>query len=303
MHPERLAPGVDGRVEGGLDGITDAGPVTLRAGRSLRAGRLPISARLGLALVLALCLVALAAPIIAPQDPAAQDIAGRLLGPRAANPLGTDHLGRDILSRLIWGARLAMGLAIPGVLGALLLGSLAGIAAAYGPAWLRRPILVGIDGLQALPPILLALMVLALTGPSLLVLVAVVALALTPGYARVMRVQVQGLLQAPFVEAARSLGAGRLRIALRHILPNALYPLLVLAAMDLPGAVTLEAGLSFLGLGVQPPTPSWGTMLAEGFSRLRESPWPLIGPAGALMLATLGFTLLGEGLAEKSKGR
>ena len=268
-----------------------------------RPGRLAPSARLGLTLVLAVGLAALGAPWIAPQDPTAQNIAARLQGPSIQNLLGTDHLGRDILSRLIWGARLAMGLAIPGVVGALLLGGLGGLAAGYGPAWLRRPILVGIDSLQALPPILLALMVLALTGPSLLVLVAVVALALTPGYARVMRAQVQGLLQAPFVEAARSMGAGRLHIALRHVLPNAQHPLLVLAAMDLPGAVTLEAGLSFLGLGVQPPTPSWGTMLAEGFSRLRQSPWPLIGPAGALLVATLGFTLLGEGLAGRSRGR
>ena len=263
--------------------------------------RLTGSAWLGLALVVALGLTAAGAPWLAPQDPAAQDIARRLQGPTSAHLLGTDHLGRDLLSRLIWGARLALGLALPGVLGGLLLGGGCGLAAGYGPPWLRRPIMVGVESLQALPPILLALLVLALTGPSLLVLVAVVGLALAPGYARVMRAQVRGLLDAPFIEAARSLGAGRLRIALRHVLPNALRPLLVLAAMDLPGAVTLEAGLSFLGLGVQPPIPSWGTMLAEGFSRLRQSPWPLVGPAGALVLATLGFTLLGEGLAGRRR--
>ncbi len=263
--------------------------------------RLSGQAWLGLAMVVALGLAAMGAPWLAPRDPAAQDVAERLLGPGPGHVLGTDHLGRDLLSRLIWGTRLALGLAVPGVLGGLLLGGGCGLAAGYGPRRLRRPIMVGVDGLQALPPILLALLVLSLTGPSLMVLVAVVALALAPGYARVMRAQVQGLEAATFVEAARSLGAGRLHIALRHVLPNALHPLLVLAAMDLPGAVTLEAGLSFLGLGVQPPTPSWGTMLAEGFTRLRQSPWPLIGPAGALVLATLGFTLLGEGLAERRR--
>lgn len=263
---------------------------TFHAGRPGRGG----AGRLGRLLVLGIAAASALAPILAPADPLAQDIAARLAGPSALHPLGTDALGRDLLSRLLWGGRMAFGLALPAVALGLALGSVVGLLTVWGPRPLRMALLLAVDSLQALPSLLLALLVLSLTGPSTAVLVMVVGLSLTPTYARVMRAQVLGLRDAAFLEAARALGAGPLRIALGHLLPNALGPLLLLAAMDLPGAITLEAGLSFLGLGLPPPAPTWGNLLAEGFSRLRQSPWPLLAPAGALVLTTLGFSLWGE---------
>lgn len=250
---------------------------------------------LGLAMVLALAGAAALAPVLAGADPLAQDIGARLQGPSPSHVLGTDALGRDLFSRLLWGGRLAFGLAVPAVLLGLVLGVGVGLLTARGPRLLRGPLLLLVDSLQALPSLLLALLILSLSGPSTTVLILVVASSLTPTYARVTRAQVLGLAGAAYIEAARALGAGPLRIALRHLLPNALRPLLLLAAMDLPGAITLEAGLSFLGLGLPPPAPTWGNMLAEGFSRLRQSPWPLLAPAAALVLTTLGFSLWGEG--------
>lgn len=246
-------------------------------------------------MVLALVGAAALAPVLAGADPLAQDIGARLQGPSPTHVLGTDALGRDLFSRLLWGGRMAFGLAIPAVLLGLVLGVGVGLLTARGPRLLRGPLLLLVDSLQALPSLLLALLILSLTGPSTAVLILVVAGSLTPTYARVTRAQVIGLTGAAYIEAARALGAGPLRIALRHLLPNALRPLLLLAAMDLPGAITLEAGLSFLGLGLPPPAPTWGNMLAEGFSRLRQSPWPLLAPATALVLTTLGFSLWGEG--------
>lgn len=248
------------------------------------------------AAVLLLC--AIAAPLIAPYDYAQQDIPNRLQGPSIEHVMGTDHLGRDIFSRLVYGARIALITALPGVLIAALVGLTFGILAGYLGGWVESGVLIVTDTFQAFPAILFALALLALIGPSTGSVIVVIAIAFAPGYARVIRAQVLALKTQPFVDASRALGAGDLRLIGAHILPNVIAPLMILLAMDVAGAITIEAGLSFLGLGVQPPTPSWGVVLSDGFARIRQSPWPVLFASLALALTTLGLTLLGEALRD-----
>jgi len=251
-----------------------------------------------LILVGGLLLIIIFAPWIAPYDPAHQDIQRRLEGPSKDYWLGTDHLGRDLFSRLVYGTRVALGTAFPSVLSALILGLMLGLAAGYIGGNVDNIILVLMDTLQAFPAIILTLALLALLGPSATNVILVIAIAYTPGYARIVRAQVLSYRENPFVEVERSLGANDLRILFIHILPNILAPLIILLAMDLPTAITTEAGLSFLGLGVRPPTPSWGIILADGFAKIRNSPWPVLWASLTLMITTLGFTLFGETLRD-----
>lgn len=232
-------------------------------------------------------------------DPAAQDIPRRLEGPSMDYLLGTDHLGRDLLARLVFGTRIALGVAVPAVSIAMLLGLVLGLAAGYLAGRIDNTILVVTDALQSFPAVVLALVFLALLGPSLINVIFLIGLALAPGYARVARASVFAIKKNVFVDAERSLGASSGRIIIVHILPNVIAPMLILMAIDLPVAVTIEAGLSFLGLGVPPPTPSWGVILSDGFVRVRDAPWAVIGAGAALMITTLGFTLLGEALRDR----
>jgi peptide/nickel transport system permease protein len=221
-----------------------------------------------------------------------------LQGPSKGHLLGTDHLGRDILSRIIFGARIALGVAIPSVGIALVGGVVLGLAAGYFGGVVDDAILVLLDSLKAFPSVALALAILALLGPALSNVIIVIGLTWIPGYARIARAQVLSTKQNVYVEAERALGASTLRIIGHHILPNIIAPLLILAAMDLPVVITFEAGLSFLGLGVRPPTPSWGVILADGFDHIRRSHWPITWAGLALILTTLGFTLFGEALRD-----
>jgi peptide/nickel transport system permease protein len=252
----------------------------------------------GLVIVLGLFVVALAAPVIAPYDDAAQDISSRLQGPSADHLLGTDQLGRDLLSRLLHGTRIALGVAVPAVLVAMVLGLAVGLVAGYLGGRTDNVLLVVLDTLQSMPAVVLALILIALLGPSLQNVVVVIAAAYIPTYARVSRALVLSAKEHTYVEAERTLGAGDLRIVAVHILPNIVAPLFILLAMDIPYAITIEAGLSFLGLGVQPPTPSWGVILADGFDRVRDAPWAVLWAGLTLMVTTLGFTLLGESLRD-----
>lgn len=256
------------------------------------------SAVFGLAVIVALVVLFLFGPILAPYPHTEQNISRRLEGPSADYVLGTDHLGRDLLSRLIIGTRVALGTAFPSVLAALFSGLIIGLVAGYTGGWLDNLILIVMDTLQAFPALLLALALIALLDPSIGNVILVIAIAYTPGYARIVRAQVLSVKEEQFIEVERSFGASHLRIALVHIVPNMLAPLLILLAMDLPSAIATEAGLSFLGLGVRPPTPSWGTILSDGFQKIRTSPWPVISGALALMITTLGFTLFGEALRD-----
>ncbi len=253
---------------------------------------------LGLLIVAAFLVTVILAPVLAPYDFAEQDIPSMLQGPSRAHLLGTDHLGRDLLSRIIYGARIALGTAVPAVAVALLGGTLLGLLSGYVGGIVDDAIVVVIDSIKAFPAVVLALAILALLGPSLGNEIIVIGLAWIPGYARVARAQVFATKQNPYVEAELSLGASNVRIVLRHILPNILAPLLILAAMDLPVVITFEAGLSFLGLGVRPPTPSWGVILSDGFNFIRQSPWPITWAGLTLVVTTLGFTLFGETLRD-----
>jgi peptide/nickel transport system permease protein len=272
-------------------GLPTAGSVLVRVARR-RAGLV------GLVLVVGVGLVAIFAPLIAPYGPAEQDIVNRLEGPSSSHILGTDHLGRDLFSRVVFGTRIALGVSIPAVLIALLLGLLLGLTAGYLGGRVDNALIVVMDSMQSFPTVILALTLLAVLGPSLRNVLFVVAITFSPQYARVSRASVLAVKQTPFIEAGHALGAGPRRIVLVHVLPNIMAPLFILLAMNIPAAITVEAGLSFLGVGVQPPTPSWGVILAEGFERVREAPWPVIAPALALIITTLGFTTLGETLRD-----
>jgi peptide/nickel transport system permease protein len=222
----------------------------------------------------------------------------RFLGPSLSHLLGTDHLGRDLFTRVLHGARIALGVAFiaTGIsfLGGLLLGMIAG----YGPRSVDSLLLLVFDSLRSFPTVMLALALVTLTGPSLSAVVLVVVLANLPSYARVVRAQTMALKGTEFVLSARSLGARPWRILAFHVMPNLVGPLLILVAMDIPVVITIEAGMSFLGLGVRPPTPSWGSILNDGYAFIRESSWPAIAGGLPIIVATLGFTFLGETLRD-----
>jgi peptide/nickel transport system permease protein len=257
----------------------------------------------GLIVVGGLFFLAIFAPLIAPYDPAEQDIPNRLQGPSWDHLLGTDQLGRDLLSRLIFGVRVALSVALPGVALALVIGLVLGLIAGYIGGRTDNATIIMMDTLQAFPAVILALVLLALLGASRTSVIIVLAVAFAPNYARVTRALVLTTKQNQFVEAARSLGAGNSRIVGIHILPNVIAPLFILLAMDLPAAITIEAGLSFLGLGVPPPTPSWGVILQDGFDRVRDVAWPIIWAGLTLMVVTLGCTFLGEALRDVADPR
>jgi peptide/nickel transport system permease protein len=253
---------------------------------------------IGLAVVLLTLVTAAAAPLIAPHDPNAIAMGHRFKPPSAINLLGTDDLGRDNLSRVIYGARLAAGIAIPAVASAFVVGLLLGLLAGYFGGWFDRGLVILIDTLLAFPSVILALALLTLVGHSIVNTAFVVAISFFPYYARLTRGLALTTKHQPYVKAERALGAGRARIMFAHLLPNILPPLLVVVAMDVPSAIVVEAGLAFLGLGVPPPTPDWGVLLSDGFVYAAISAWPLVGPLLALVIVTTGFTLLGETLRD-----
>jgi peptide/nickel transport system permease protein len=252
----------------------------------------------GLILVLLFFASAIFAPLLAPYDPNQLDIPARMSGPTADHWAGTDQLGRDTFSRVLYGGRVALKIAAIGVSVSLFVCLLLGMLAGYGPRWLDHFVRLFVDTIRACPTIVMALAVVALTGPSLELVLIIVIVTSIPGYARLARTSTLALRNTEFIVAERSLGASMGRILWRHIMPNVVGPLLILAAMDVPVVVTVEAGLSFLGLGVLPPTASWGTILNEGYLIIRDTPWPVIAGGIPLVLTTLGFTFLGEALRD-----
>ena len=252
----------------------------------------------GFAIVAVVVAAAVFAPWVATDDPDRLDVMNRFAAPSIAQWLGTDHLGRDLYSRLVHGSTVAMSVALSAIAAALSLGTLLGILAAYLPARLERFILIVFDVIYSFPSMVLALAIVAVFGPSTLIVVAIVAITLTPHFGRVARAQVLTLKSAPFLEAERILGASFPRIVTHHILPNILGPLVILASMDIPVVITIEAGLSFLGLGVRPPLASWGTLIQDGYQFLSDSWVPVVVSSLALAFATLGFTLFGEALRD-----
>ncbi|MCU9837977.1 ABC transporter permease [Ruegeria sp. WL0004] len=252
----------------------------------------------GLIIVLAILASAVLAPWIAPYDPVALNVPDRLQGPSVAHLMGTDQLGRDTFSRVIWGGRVALQVALPTIGGAIFFGLILGMIAGYGPRWLDNLIVLLFDTIRSFPTVMFALAVVALVGPSLNTVILVIMVTSIPTYGRVVRTLTQSLREAEFITAERALGASTARIMGVHLLPNVLGPLAVLAAMDIPTVVGLEAGLSFLGMGVKPPTPSWGSLLNDGYNLIRNTPWLIIAGGIPLILTTVGFTFLGEALRD-----
>tara|TARA_B110000914_G_C15511600_1_gene471134 strand:- start:1890 stop:2774 length:885 start_codon:yes stop_codon:yes gene_type:complete len=253
---------------------------------------------LGFTLVLLIVISAVFAPLFATHNPFTMDIANRLAGPSFDNFLGTDQLGRDTYTRVLYGGRVALQVAAIGVSVSLIVGLTLGMIAGYGPLWLDNMLLLLFDAIRSFPTIVLALAAVALLGPSLSLVMTIVIITSIPGYARLARTSTLSIKNTEFILAEQSLGASMKRVLAIHIMPNVIGPLLILAAMDVPVVVTIEAGLSFLGLGVQPPTASWGTILNEGYLIIRTTPWIVIAGGIPLILTTLGFTFLGESLRD-----
>lgn len=256
-------------------------------------------AAIGVVLVIIFVVFAIFAPWIAPQDPATIDLPIRLSPPSHAHWFGTDELGRDILSRVIYGARISMFVGTCVVLISLALGLIIGsIAGYYGGRVDRFVNVVVMNAFLSFPGILLAIAFVAFRGPGILNLVLALSLGGWVGYARLVRGQVLAAREREFVEAARALGASDLRIVARHILPNIIQPVIVQAAIGMAGAILAEATMSFLGLGVPPPTASWGTMLNDARAHLFDAPHLVLFPALAVMLAVLSFNFIGDALRD-----
>jgi peptide/nickel transport system permease protein len=290
--------------------IPRTGP-TLR--RRLLRNRL---VQVGAALVALLTLLAVAAPLLAPyrmeqQFPDGLNDDGMPVGPCARFPLGTDGLGRDVLSRLLYGARISLTVGVVAMLTAVVLGTLVGLCAGYFGAWIGMLLMRFTDIMMAVPPLLLALTLAGLLQEKreipwlgltlergLTSVFLVIGIVSWTGIARVVRAQVLSVKEREFIQAAQVIGCSHSRILFRHILPNVLPTVVVLGTLSVAGTIGLEAGLSYLGVGVPPPAPSWGTMISDGQSYFTVAPWLVLPPGIAIILAILGFNLLGQGLQD-----
>jgi peptide/nickel transport system permease protein len=272
--------------------------ISLRQRVTQNARHNPLAAT-GVVLVVLFVILALLAPWIAPQDPAAIDLPTRLDTPSHAHWFGSDELGRDILSRVVYGARISMLVGSSVVATSLFLGLVIGSMAGYYGGGIDRFVnVVVMNAFLSFPGILLAIAFVAFRGPGIFNLVLALSLGGWVGYARLVRGQVLAAREREFVEAARALGASDLRIIVRHILPNIIQPVIVQAAIGMAGAILAEATMSFLGLGVPPPTASWGTMLNDGRAHLFDAPHLVLFPALAVMLAVLSFNFIGDALRD-----
>lgn len=252
----------------------------------------------GLSLVCLMSAAALLAPWISPHDPTALDLTAILHPPSGAHPLGTDALGRDVLSRMLHGARVSLWVGFVSVGISVAIGLALGLAAGYFGGLTDELIMRCVDIMLCFPSFFLILAVIAFLEPSLLNIMAVIGLTSWMGVARLVRAETLSLRERDFIAAARLAGAGPVRILALHVLPNAVAPVLVSATLGVAGAILTESALSFLGLGVQPPMPSWGNMLLEGKDVLEIAPWLSIFPGCAILLTVLGYNLLGESLRD-----
>jgi len=251
-----------------------------------------------IALIAAFAIAAVFAPLVAPADPLAQELGARLQPPSAAHWLGTDQLGRDMLSRLLYGARISLVIGLVVVAGAGVFGTLVGIVAGYAGGFVDEALMRFTEVFLAFPPLILAMAIAGALGPSLTNAIIAIAAVTWAVYARLARGQLLSLRRREYVEAAQSIGASRTRILLRHLLPNALAPLLVQASFDMGSAIISAAGLSFIGFGAQPPTPEWGVMISEGRNFISTEPWLSLFPGLAILLAVGAFNVLGDGLRD-----
>jgi peptide/nickel transport system permease protein len=251
-----------------------------------------------LLIVIAFFFLGLFGEYLAPYKITALDMSRRFAGPSALHWLGTDNLGRDTFSRVLAGTRVALTVSVLAVGLSVTFGTILGLIAGYGPRWLDNLLVLVLDSIYSFPYIMLALAAITLVGPSQFIVVLVVAITTMPTYARLIRTATLSVRNHEYILAARSMNVGHVQIVLRHILPNVIGPIFILVSMDIPVVITVEAALSFLGLGVPPPAPSWGRMLNDGYTLIRQTPWMVIAGGVPLMLTTLGFTLLGEKLRD-----
>jgi peptide/nickel transport system permease protein len=267
------------------------------AARQFRRNRLALA---GLVIIVLLYLVALLAPLIAPHDPIAQHDIARTgyLSPRSGNWLGTDRFGRDVLSRIIYGSRISLSIGFIATIISITIGTLFGALAGYFGGKVDMVIMRFTDMVLAFPRLILLIMIVALFGPSITMIILVLGLTQWPGTTRIVRGDVLSLREREFIHAAHALGMGRTRIIMRHLIPNVLAPVIVAATLGIGNTIVMEAGLSFLGLGVQPPTPTWGSMVAEGRDNLLGAWWVATFPGLTIVLVVLAFNLVGDGLRD-----
>jgi ABC-type dipeptide/oligopeptide/nickel transport system permease subunit len=254
---------------------------------------------IGLLIVALLAASAVLAPWLAPHDPTRNDLANALRPPNSPGfPLGSDNLGRDILSRVLWGSRISLTVGIVVQSTAIVIGTLLGLLAGFYGGW-ADDVISGLTNVMfALPRLLFALAIVAALGPSLFNLFIALGMVGWPAICRLVRAQTLSFCGKDFVEGARAIGARDLRIITRHILPNALSPIIVLGTLGMAQAILAEASLSFLGLGVQPPTPSWGNMMSRGQVYIWHAPWLMLFPGLAIFITVVGLNLLGDGLRD-----
>jgi ABC-type dipeptide/oligopeptide/nickel transport system permease subunit len=252
----------------------------------------------GAAVVLVAMVVALAAPLLAPHNPLRQDLGNTLARPGRAHLLGTDNVGRDVLSRVIWGTRISLLAGFVSVAIAMLAGSALGIVAGYSGGRVDGVVMRLMDAVLSFPPLVLALALGAVLGAGLTGVLIALGVVYTPTFARLMRGQVLTIGAREYVDAARALGAPGWRIACRHVLPNAVAPIVVQASLSVAFAILAEASLSFLGLGIQPPAASWGSMINAGRGYLQQAPWIVFGPGAALLVTVVGLNFVGDAVRE-----
>jgi peptide/nickel transport system permease protein len=253
---------------------------------------------LGAGITALLIAIAALSLVYTPQDPLAMSIAGRLQGPSSSHPFGTDQYGRDVLSRVMMGAVISIAVGVIAVGIGAVAGMLIGILTGYVGGWIDEAFMRLVDAIQGFPAILSALLFASVFAPGIAISMVAIGIAFVPAFARLTRAGFLELRQREFVVAAQALGAGDRRLIARHILPNTLAPLIVQATTSFPIAILAEAGLAYLGLGTQPPNPSWGLMLREAQNFLSLNPWFAVFPGGAIALTVLGLNLLGDGLRD-----
>jgi peptide/nickel transport system permease protein len=276
-------------------------PVSAIADRRWEVLRRTAGARLaplGAAVLLLAVVGAVAAPLVAPHDPLRQDLGNALARPGRAHWLGTDHVGRDVLSRVIWGTRVSLAAGFVSVAIAATGGSLLGGLAGYAGGRVDGLVMRLMDAVLSFPPLVLALALGAVLGAGLAGVLIALGVVYTPTFARLMRGQVLAVQARDYVDAARALGAPDWRIAWHHVLPNAAPPIVVQASLGVAFAILAEASLSFLGLGIQPPAASWGSMINAGRGYLQQAPWIVFGPGGALFVTVVGLNFVGDAVRD-----
>jgi len=279
-------------------GVAEAPPRVSEWRRFRRVFLGRILVLIGLVIIAFFVFIAIFAPLLAPYPPNDPDLASALQQPSSTHLLGKDALGRDTLSRVIYGARTSLMIGLIVVVIATIIGMTLGLVAGYYGGWTYNIIMRFIDALMSFPMILLAMVIAALLGNGMRNVIIALSIAMMPGYARLMCAQVLAVKENDYVTAGRSIGASNLRIMLRHIVPNCLPPLIVLITMQLGSVILAEAGLSFLGIGITPPTPAWGSMVNDGRQYLLTLPILSFAPGLALMLVVFGFNMVGDGLRD-----